>query len=139
MDATDAKSCKRCGVSKPHSDYYKDDRTCKPCRCEAVRANRLAKRDYYRAYDVQRTKTPERIAHLLSNTRKFRARNPEKYAAHQAVNNAVRDGRLQKSACEVCGSSRVHGHHDDYSKPLEVRWLCAEHHVAHHRKIGMAM
>lgn len=58
-------------------------------------------------------------------------RNPEKKRAAVAVNNALRDGRLTRQPCEVCGA-RAQGHHDDYSKPLEVRWLCSTHHAAHH-------
>jgi hypothetical protein len=50
-----------------------------------------------------------------------------------AVNNAVRDGRLKREPCETCGSTtRVNGHHHDYSKPLEVRWLCPPCHAAEH-------
>lgn len=102
-----------------------------------VRSNRLKNVEYYRAYDVERTKRPERIQHLLTNMRKFRAANPEKYKAHLLVNNAIRKGTLIKKPCEVCNTTEhVHGHHDDYTKPLEVRWLCAEHHVAHHRATG---
>ncbi|MFC3331681.1 hypothetical protein ACFOEM_04310 [Paenalcaligenes hominis] len=37
--------------------------------------------------------------------------------------------------CEVCGKSKVDAHHDDYSKPLEVRWLCREHHMQHHARL----
>jgi hypothetical protein len=32
----------------------------------------------------------------------------------------------------VCGNAATHAHHDDYSKPLEVRWLCRAHHSEHH-------
>lgn len=57
---------------------------------------------------------------------------PEKFAARRAVMRYVAAGKLVKQPCEVCGSSEVHGHHDDYSKPLEVRWLCPIHHNEHH-------
>lgn len=39
-------------------------------------------------------------------------------------------GKLIPKPCEVCGSLKVEKHHDDYSKPLEVRWFCREHHLA---------
>ena len=37
-------------------------------------------------------------------------------------------GMLLAQPCEVCGDTKVEKHHDDYSKPLEVRWLCKTHH-----------
>src|SRR5208283_5739373 len=56
----------------------------------------------------------------------YRRINPEKIAAKQMVNKAVKDGSLIKSGtCEKCGASgRIEGHHPDYSKPMEVVWLC---------------
>lgn len=44
-----------------------------------------------------------------------------------------RRGLLRKQPCEDCGSARTEMHHDDYSKPLTVRWLCRLHHLAHHK------
>jgi hypothetical protein len=66
---------------------------------------------------------------------------------HKAVSLAVQEGRLVRpSACSECGgcSGRIEGHHDDYTKPLDVRWLCSRCHRLHHartapkrpRKIG---
>lgn len=58
--------------------------------------------------------------------------------ARWAVHNAVVRGELERpDACEQCGhvgrSTRdIHGHHDDYSKPLDVRWLCSSCHKRHH-------
>ena len=57
-----------------------------------------------------------------------------KRSAQQALANAVRDGKLSRQPCVRCvetgreqyGTS--HGHHEDYSKPLEVIWLCPMHH-----------
>ena len=59
-------------------------------------------------------------------------RDKPKRRAQWTARNAVRDGRLLRGACEVCGAEKVHAHHDDYSKPLEVRWLCPKHHAANH-------
>ncbi len=64
--------------------------------------------------------------------RNQRERNPEKYKAHTALGNAIRDGKVFKQPCEVCGAAKVEGHHDDYSKPLSVRWFCRPHHRAYH-------
>ena len=63
---------------------------------------------------------------------RYRAKNPEKHAAHLLMRNAIRRGELVRSACEICGSGRVEGHHDDYAKPLDVRWLCKKHHLQAH-------
>lgn len=63
-------------------------------------------------------------------------KNADKRAAHAAVQSAVRSGRLFRQPCEVCGTStRVQAHHDDYSKHLDVRWLCPTHHGEHHRML----
>lgn len=43
----------------------------------------------------------------------------------------LRRGKLTRGPCEVCGEL-AEMHHDDYSKPLAVRWLCREHHLQHH-------
>lgn len=41
----------------------------------------------------------------------------------------LRRGKIQPKPCAVCGSTkRVEMHHDDYSKPREVTWLCFRHH-----------
>lgn len=53
---------------------------------------------------------------------------PDPHRAQLAVALAVREGRMEMLACEVCGSSSdVKAYHADYSEPLEVRWLCAVH------------
>jgi len=59
---------------------------------------------------------------------RWRARNPEKAKAHDIFRAALRSGEIERGPCEICGNEKVHGHHDDYSKPLEVRWLCHLHH-----------
>ncbi|NDC96288.1 hypothetical protein EBZ38_09895 [bacterium] len=70
------------------------------------------------------------LAHYFADWRK---RNRQKVNAHGRVNKAIKAGKLMKMPCEKCGSLNVHGHHDDYTKPLEVRWLCPKHHGEQHR------
>lgn len=68
---------------------------------------------------------------LLSHS-KWSKRNPEKAAAHSLVHRAIKDGRLIKQPCEICHSVSVEAHHDDYSQPLSIRWLCKKHHEQQH-------
>ena len=47
----------------------------------------------------------------------------------------VKRGKVQKGQCEVCGCERAEAHHEDYTKPLEVHWLCRDHHLELHLAI----
>ncbi len=65
----------------------------------------------------------------------------EKRRAMNRVTKAVRAGKLIPKACERCGfdgkrkngTRAVHAHHDDYTKPFDVRWLCHPCHYLVHR------
>jgi hypothetical protein len=133
------KSCFRCREHKPVEEFYvhaamSDGRLnkCKACcRADAI-ANRNKRIDYYRDYDRMRTKTEERRLKCAAQLRLHRRRNPLKTAARAAVSRAVMSGALVRGPCEVCGCKQVDGHHDDYSRPLDVRWLCRVHHLMAH-------
>lgn len=62
------------------------------------------------------------------------AENKKIMYSHTLVWLALKKGQLVRLPCEVCGKPKTHGHHDDYSKPLEVRWLCSVHHAEQHNK-----
>jgi len=40
------------------------------------------------------------------------------------LNDAVRDGTIKRQPCRVCDNPYVQAHHEDYSRPLDVIWLC---------------
>ena len=52
------------------------------------------------------------------------------------VHAAIVRGDLTRLPCEVCGKPKTHAHHDDYAKPLDVRWLCPAHHGLHHSQFA---
>lgn len=52
--------------------------------------------------------------------------------SRRLAQKAIRAGKLTRSACEFAGpecSGEIQAHHDDYAKPLEVRWACRRHHA----------
>ncbi len=54
-------------------------------------------------------------------------------AARNYLHNMIKQGFVKRQNCEICNSDKyVEGHHDDYTKPLDVRWLCKKHHTEHH-------
>lgn len=59
----------------------------------------------------------------------------ERRLAYKPVRDAVDRGELLPQPCEICKKEPSHAHHDDYSKPLNVRWLCPLHHSQYHQSI----
>lgn len=149
----DAKACFKCNEIKPMTGFYVhpamgDGRLgkCKECAKKDVQKNYLENIEHYKQYDRERAMAPNRVlaraeyqateagkAAVLAGKRRYLARNPLKRKTHIAVGNAIRDGKLVKQPCEICQESKVQAHHDDYSKPLDVRWLCTKHHAEWHR------
>jgi hypothetical protein len=60
-------------------------------------------------------------------------KNKDRLKVKYAVRDAIRSGKLVKQPCFVCGELEVEGHHPDYSKPLDLVWLCKQHHNEVHR------
>jgi hypothetical protein len=68
---------------------------------------------------------------VAAQTKKWKARNPEKLRAEQLVAKEIRAGRMQRQPCGVCGAT-AQAHHADYARPLAVQWLCPWHHARQH-------
>jgi len=136
--------CKSCEGMFPSGAFYASNLArCKECVKASVRKNRAENLSYYRAYDRLRYReSPERKERCIAmgkttpmhvrveKQRERRRENPDKYYARQFVANAIRDGRLAKaSTCYFCGcEGKLQAHHHDYSKPLDVFWLCTACH-----------
>lgn len=59
----------------------------------------------------------------------------KKELCRKQAKKAIRSGILLRMPCEVCKEIKSEAHHDDYDKPLDVRWLCRKHHGEHHRTL----
>lgn len=149
---SETKKCFKCGQELPVEAFYRHSRMadgrlgkCKTCTKRDVRENLAARADQYRAYEKRRASLPHRVkaraeyaksesgkVAIRRAGRNYVDRHPLRKIANTAVSNAVRDGRLIRLPCEVCGA-KAEAHHDDYSKPLDVRWLCKKHHVEWHK------
>ncbi len=137
--------CKTCGATDAVAEFYASIATyCKEHWKERVRARRAENIEQHREYDRQRANLPHRVtarteyskteAFARSHTKasnKWDSANPDRKAATQAVNNAIRDGKMKRLHCFICGAE-AEAHHPDYSRPLDVMWLCPAHHKQTH-------
>lgn len=82
-----------------------------------------------------------RREHGRRGAKLYRKRHPEKARAHWRVSKAVQRGTLERpDRCSACEKECVpQGHHEDYSKPLEVTWLCRRCHMEVHRREAAAV
>lgn len=136
------KTCFKCGEAKPLSEFYKHPAMadghlgkCKTCAKRDVIANRLKNVDYYRAYDLERAKIPERAAAAAEISNAWRKSDKRIDRCHNAVTRAVRSGRLERKPCERCSSERSLAHHESYDRPLSVTWLCQPCHKQRHKEM----
>ncbi len=142
------KPCKKCKKNLPLSEYSRDKRLsdghrndCKNCLKEIRnRPDRKQKEREWQRRNMGRyaeTRKNYRNSHKSEEAirmNKYRKNNRYKINTHQRVYVAIRDGKLVKpSKCSECGQhGLVQGHHEDYSKPLEVVWLCPKCHKSRH-------
>ena len=132
---TDQKTCFKCGEEKPLAEYYRHSRMadghlnkCKACTKADAAMHRADNIERIRAYDRARgcRQSPEYL-------REWRRKNPEKAHAHKQVAYRLKN----PGVCSECESTyHIEAHHDDYSKPLDVRWLCAACHKQWHAANG---
>jgi hypothetical protein len=146
--------CTHCRTELPETAFLranilKRDICCRECnkvrqkrwRDANVERVRVAARLRMRAWRArnQHTKpkpSAEAQERERQRSRRYAANNREKKRAHLAVNYAIKSGKLVRMPCEKCNSKNAHAHHDNYTKPLAVRWLCPTHHIREHRWIA---
>ena len=162
------KECTRCEEVKTLSEFYvrkasKDGLmpACKACiKAYDSSPERVKARSQYdksperlavnRAYTSSPRGRATKAAYVLTPKGKlatqrakdsYRQRNKKKGKARSVTSNGIRDGKIDKPlVCSECPSDyAIVGHHDDYDKPEEVRWLCSKCHSKWHRENGEAL
>lgn len=138
------KACGNCGRVKVQDDFPRDrskaDGRHSVCRdCKSLYDADYRGRNHEKlaaAKKAERLADPQRV---YARVRRHEKRYPEKDKARRDFHHALEAGRVIKpTECERCGARPrpydLHGHHADYSKPLEVEWLCRDCHEAEHHK-----
>jgi len=141
-------TCAKCKRREYMRGYYA--RNAEKVKAIAIRS-RARRLEKVQAYDRERGRSEDRKAAKRARRAVFTGTQRERERAskrswkktHRVKNRAqkllhyhVKAGHVQRQPCEVCGASNAQAHHDDYSKPLEVRWLCPTHHGEQHRKVA---
>lgn len=131
----DFKTCITCTLEKAKTSFYKDKtkrdgfkNKCKDCELKTCHAYRKTEMYRTNTLDYQRSERGK----LRNKNRVDNKRRSGKQKAHDLLRSSIRNGSIKRKPCEICNSNVSHGHHDDYSKPLEVVWLCPLHHMERH-------
>jgi hypothetical protein len=145
------KNCFKCGKEKPLTEFYRHSKMadghlnkCKSCAKTDSQINfERNMRDPQRfEMELERQRVKQRKKKIIIGTKektatiaRYARRYPEKIAAHKAVKIALSSGDLKRKPCEKCSAEKAQAHHEDYSKPLDVNWLCSTHHAERHVEI----
>ena len=118
--------CRRCyrAWARAKAAKRRQEGTFRPSREAKLRSSR------------KRSRNPERKRQQAARAARL-LRDPmhrPRILARAALRWAVRSGRIVRQPCQRCGEARAEGHHDDYAKPFEVRWLCGACHRSEHQR-----
>ena len=107
---------------------------CKKCRSELNKRYhfhyQIKNRDALNSKKEIYLKTESGIKVAKEKALKWRANNKDKISVHNLVNRS----NIEKRPCLICKKEeKIDGHHEDYSKPLEITWLCHRCHMLWHQ------
>jgi len=139
-----SKVCNKCGKRKQLNEFHLQGRGLLGRKAACAECKNSAQSEHWRA-----NKELMRGKHLIYRknnlqgckkaSEKHRRANLDKAAAHATLERAITTRKIKKpNRCSSCGGKRVsteiHGHHEDYSKPLDVMWLCTACHASLHQE-----
>lgn len=144
-----SRQCRQCdGYYTPSAaQFRRGERICRPCKSDIDRARRERRKaaglsvsgktmpiEYQRALAERLRQDPDYRKRKAAYARVYQSQPDvrEKNKCRKLTRSAIDKGILVRQPCQVCGEQKVQAHHDDYSKPLDVQWLCVTHHAALH-------
>lgn len=150
------KVCRKCGQEKSIDDFYVHKQMsdghlniCKECTKKRIEIHRKNNIEKIREYDRNRPNVCDRYEknkiYRQNNTekikqykRKWKTKNKEKVNAENKLRRAIIAGKVNKpEKCEICGKiTKLEAHHQDYSQPLKVQFLCMTCHKLEHKKLN---
>lgn len=116
-------------------------RICVDCLSQETEDNRfhnktlLCRQCYNARAAVRRARGPGPTREQYRLLQERKRANPDwrvKDLARRALQRAVAKGMIVRKPCMFCGGQNSDGHHEDYMRPLDVYWLCREHHAKLH-------
>lgn len=143
--------CSRCKEDKDPKEFHRANSTkrsysyyCKSCKTklsevynvnnrDIAREKRRAKLEVCRGYWKKHYRNNK--DKKKGRNKKWREANKHKIKAHRLLRKAMLNGDLLKEPCSRCNDPNAKAHHEDYSKPLDVIWLCSKHHSDRHMEL----
>lgn len=101
--------------------------TCSKCN-NLLEDNRINKYRYCLSCHNEYMRNNRNKHSELSNEQRLKA-NCRSY-----LNTYLKRGVINKQPCIICNNMNTEAHHEDYTKPLDVKWMCRECHLSHHMK-----
>lgn len=148
--------CCRCKIEKDLEEFHKQKRnplghaySCKKCEHERYvkkkakdpeRWNLLSKLWHRKKKeedpDIWKKRYQKSKERILNYIKSNKERDKIKLRARNNVNRWLRLGQITRAEkCSECGSNtKLEAHHEDYSKPREIKWLCVSCHVMADKK-----
>ncbi|MBW7392000.1 hypothetical protein [Escherichia coli] len=129
-------TCKKCGENKPPNGFYPRNKVCKECTKKRVTEYQkgIGKLIHNNACKKYNKSEKGKVA-LIKARENYLESHRQRQQARWSVKRAIKSGKLcRPTTCQKC-NSKCHpdAHHCDYSKPLEVMWLCKACHVEWHK------
>lgn len=120
----------KASYTKYNQANYKRPESILQCQCcgepfNSTRKNRIT---------CDKSKCKDKALYLAQLS--SRSKYPDRIKARGLVNKHTERGKLDKQPCCACNAPEAEAHHQDYSKPLDITWLCKQHHEQLHKAIN---
>ena len=136
------KKCFKCGEDKCFSQFYKHPKMgdgllgkCKECTKKDSN-DRFKEKLLDPQWAINERKRQREKEERRRNDGKVKKSIALKKCCQKPANRilsyAIKSGKVIPLPCEVCEKIKSQGHHENYSMPLDVVWLCTRHHNDRH-------